>query len=512
MSADRLLPRALVLASLLAAMWALQATGCSTLLAWTDRCFPVERYPALFAAFFATWLAGAALAPRFRIGALLAGSIACATIASPGFAVCSLLWVWVYHRVLFAPVRTRWKLAFAVGSMGALALACNQLVFPEALARHPFIAAWGYLFAVSYTFRTFWVLHQVHLRPHERVPLGAFALYFVFAPFFVIVPYMMAIPRCDRFCAGLSRHDVAVEVSGMRMIAWGIAMALLAAALPTIFDPRGELIDHLRARDLGAVLLIAPLFYPVQVCVEAIAIASMLVGMVRVLGIDLGPSFSRPLAATSVGEWWRRWNTHFRDFLVDLFYYPVLMRARRRRVLASLLGCAAVFLFGSTLFHIPKPYFRDGSHLAFPIGTLAESAVMCVLVALELVLEQRRGRAGGSVSVRGPLGTVARVVGTWYLVLTSVVFVGYSTTYAVAVRPREEVHAVIERARELVASGCMASAATLVDGELARLRWLARRFPRDPAVAADLTTAIDIHRTTHEAATPPRRNHACDER
>jgi D-alanyl-lipoteichoic acid acyltransferase DltB (MBOAT superfamily) len=63
----------------------------------------------------------------------------------------------------------------------------------------------------------------------------------------------------------------------------------------------------------------------------ALSIASILVGMVRVLGIDLGPSFDQPLRSASVLEWWRRWNTHFRDLLVELFYYPVVMRLRRRR-------------------------------------------------------------------------------------------------------------------------------------------------------------------------------------
>ena len=73
------------------------------------------------------------------------------------------------------------------------------------------------------------------------VPLLDVVLYFVFAPFFVIVPYMLAIPRCDRFRAGLDLHDPAIEASGLRLIAWGVVLASAMFLVHAVYDPRSPL-------------------------------------------------------------------------------------------------------------------------------------------------------------------------------------------------------------------------------------------------------------------------------
>src|SRR6185295_7152440 len=93
--------RALALAALLVGLWLLVDHGGSTLLAWTARCVPVSRYPALFAGYFLTWLAVAvARGPVARRAALLAGSLACAAIFDLGFLALSLVWIGGLHAVL----------------------------------------------------------------------------------------------------------------------------------------------------------------------------------------------------------------------------------------------------------------------------------------------------------------------------------------------------------------------------------------------------------------------------
>jgi D-alanyl-lipoteichoic acid acyltransferase DltB (MBOAT superfamily) len=282
------------------------------------------------------------------------------------------------------------------------------------------VSSCGFFVAVGFTFRLAWLLHQVHVQRTPRLPFVDLVTYFVFAPFFVIVPYMIAIPRCDRFCAGLDRHDVSVERSGLKMIALGAALTLALAWVSRLYDPMTASLEALRAREYGLALLHGLAYYPPQVIVKAVAISSILVGMVRVLGIDLGPSFVRPELARSITQWWRRWNVHFRELLVDLFYYPVLMRYRRHPVKATVLGCACVFLVGGFLFHWPKTYFSAGSFLALPVGTLTEDIVMFVIVAFALLREQRRPEA-----VPRPW---TGIFTTWVFVFGAVVLVGYSTT------------------------------------------------------------------------------------
>ena len=78
--------RAFAFAALLVALWALVETSNATLLAWTDRLFPIDRYPALFTSLFATWLgAAAARTSRQRRAALLVGSLATGVIFDATF-------------------------------------------------------------------------------------------------------------------------------------------------------------------------------------------------------------------------------------------------------------------------------------------------------------------------------------------------------------------------------------------------------------------------------------------
>lgn len=403
--------RAVVLALLLGALVVAAEQRWLTLLAWTDRCVPIERYPALFGVYFLTWV-GLRVGPRRAV--MLAGSLACAAVFDPVFALLSVAWIVGLHRTL----GSRAALPYVLGTYAALAIACNRDLWPEFLAAHGQVARWGYVFAVGYTFRIAWLLHQVKVQRGPRMPLGDVVTYLMFAPFFVIVPYMLAIPRSDQFRAGLERHDAGVERSGMRLIAWGLALAAAAALLARGYQPAREAYAAYESGRYLAALGHGLLWYPAIAALEACGIAGILVGMVRVLGIELGPSFDRPMLARSITEWWRRWNTHFRDLLVALFYYPVVLRHRRTPVRATVLGCAWVFLVGSILFHWPKLYFRDGSFTSFPVGTLAESMVMFAVVAFALVREQRRPHAPRVHPVLG-------VIGTSLLVFLAVVAVGY---------------------------------------------------------------------------------------
>lgn len=406
--------RAVVLALLLGALVVAAQQRWLSLLAWTDRCVPIERYPALFGVYFLTWVGVRACGAEGRRAVMLVGSVVCAAVFDPGFALLSVAWIVGLHRTL----GSRAALAYVIATYAGLAVVCNRDWWPGFLGDHGYVARWGYVFAVGYTFRIAWLLHQVKVQRGARMPLGDVVTYLMFAPFFVIVPYMLAIPRSDQFRKGLERHDEGVERSGMRLIAWGLALGGAAAVLARVYQPAREAYDaYERGRYLAA-LGHGLVWYPAIAALEACSIAGILVGMVRVMGIELGPSFDRPMLARNITEWWRRWNTHFRDLLVALFYYPVVLRHRRTPVKATVLGCASVFLVGSVIFHWPKLYFRDGSFTSFPVGLVAESVVMFVVVALALVREQRRPDAPRAHPLIG-------VLTTSLLVFLAVVAVGY---------------------------------------------------------------------------------------
>lgn len=405
------------MAILLGALVAIRAAGVTPLLAWTAPLIGDARYPLLFAAYFATWWWARRRTGDARRAALLVGSCATAAIFDPAFLALSLAWIAGLHALL---PRFRLAVAYVLVTYALAVVACNRAwvdVPPET-------ARWGYLLAVSYTFRIAWLLRQVRLHGSAGVELADVVTYFVLAPFFLIVPYMIAIPRFDTVRAALDRHDAEVERSGIEMIAWGIVLSVAAWAVGELYGPSALGLASL-ARGEYALGFVHGLFsYMLEHLLIALAIAAVLVGMVRALGVDLGTSFDRPWRSQTVTEWWRRWNTHFRDLLVELFYYPVVMRLRRRRRLAIVMGCISVFLVGSVLFHWPNHFFKRGV-LTFPIGVFAESVVMTVLVATALV------RKRDDAPPCGLLRRVLRVAFTLVLVYVVVVIVGRGVQRAV---------------------------------------------------------------------------------
>ena len=416
---------------LVAVLCVLEATGSVQLGGWSEL-DPEQPYGVLFAAYLATWLVARRARGGARRIALLLGSLGTACLFDPWFATGSVAWVVMFHRVVFAGRRVRpgWGLAFTLATFIILAIACSRDLWPEFLDAHRGLGRWGYLFAISYTFRIAWLLHQVRMQ-RAVLPLLDVVLYFVFAPFFVIVPYMLAIPRCDRFCAGLDGHDPAIEQSGIRLLAWGVVLTSAAVVLHAFYDPHAAWLDSLRARDAAGIALHSLWSYPVDATLRTCAIAAILVGMVRVMGIELGPSFQRPLLATSIAEFWRRWNTHFRDLLVELFYVPVVMRLRRTPERAIVVGCIAVFVVGSTLFHLPKHYFRYGSIDPPNLHIVVENIVMCAIVAIALVREAREVKARIVRPPPGPLRTALRAIRTWIVLLVVVQYLGYGSQFAV---------------------------------------------------------------------------------
>ena len=250
-------------------------------------------------------------------------------------------------------------------------------------------------------------------------------------------------------------------------------------------DPRALYVDALRRADLLLLLPAGLLYYPILQVAAVFCAAGILLGLLRLLGIAAPAFIDRPLAAETVNDWWRRWNIPLRQLLLDLFWYPVVFRIRRRPRLAIVAGCAAVFLIGSPLLHWPKRYFNSGSPLSLPVGLLAESLVMAVLVAAVLLRERRRPQRS-----RHPAAVWTRRLATWTLVFLSVSVAGQGADYLVYARPLERAAPLVTRAAALAESGRPREAAALLGPDvLADLEWSVDVAPRSARRRADLATA-----------------------
>lgn len=487
--AARLDAQAVATLGLLAALAVLGATGVLPLLGWTARMFPRTRYPWLFAALAAGYL-GLRLArtPAGRRLSWLTSGAAAGALVDPGFTALTMLWSLAYAQVLRATVAARWKHLYLAATFAALVLAVNRDLYPG-VAAHPFIERWSYLFALGLGLRALWLHHELTVAGFPRVPAADVVAAFVCAPLFVILPYMLAIPRFSQLREALRARRPALEADGLRMVAFGIIWALAAEVVRQAVAPRPLFEGLLRAHRLGEAALLALPFYPMWQVLDILGAALILVGLLRLYGVDIAPAFDRPLLAESLTEWWRRWNTHFRDLLVDLCYYPVVLRLRRRPVLGIVAGCGAVFVLGSTLLHwLFKAYFVAGTARQLPLGILAENLSMGLFVAIALVLERRRVRAPSTHW----LARWRRRLTTWALVWLSVVGINYAVEWRLVALPRERALARAAEVHALVAAGRCAEAARAARAARPSITHAHRLAPRHPALGVAFTQVTSI--------------------
>ena len=475
--------RAAAVAVTLAALSALGVAGAPALRGWVALLFPADRYPILFALFFACWLAAERAPAAARPWVLVAGAAVQGLAFDPALFVVMALWVLLFHRVLTWRAHGAFKVGFLVATVLAWAVLCDARAVP---GRDPFFMRGGYLFATGFFLQALRVLVDARAGGWPAIRRVELLGYFLIAPFWIVVPYMLAILPLETVRRGLAARDPATVDHGLRTLAIATAAtAALFALTSWVCDPRALYVDVLRRGDLLLLLPAGLLYYPVLQVASAFCAAGILLGLLRLLGIAAPAFIDRPLVAETVNDWWRRWNIPLRQLLLDLFWYPVLFRIRRRPRLAILAGCAAVFLVGSPLLHWPKRYFNAGSPLSLPVGLAAESLVMAVLVAAVLLRERRKPRR-----TQHPAAVWARRLATWTLVFLSVSVAGQGADYLVYARPLERAAPVVARAAALAESGHPREAAALLTPDvLADLEWSAEVAPRSAKRRADLATA-----------------------
>lgn len=96
------------------------------------------------------------------------------------------------------------------------------------------------------------------------------------------------------------------------------------------------------------------------------AVAHFKVGMWRICGYQVDPSFDKPWLATNLVSFWARFTFHYREFLARAFYYPVFFRFFKRhpmtRVVVATLAAVTV---GNLIWgHLAEVFFRHGLEFA----------------------------------------------------------------------------------------------------------------------------------------------------
>lgn len=86
----------------------------------------------------------------------------------------------------------------------------------------------------------------------------------------------------------------------------------------------------------GLTLLMAVLFYAVQIYADFAGCMDMVMGISALFGVDMDENFDKPFFSKSVSEFWRRWHITLGSWFRDYIYNPVFKSEFCRKIKSSL--------------------------------------------------------------------------------------------------------------------------------------------------------------------------------
>lgn len=118
---------------------------------------------------------------------------------------------------------------------------------------------------------------------------------------------------------------------GMQRILWGFFKKLVISERIAILV---NAIDGNRSSFNGIWLLIALLFYPLQLYTDFSGSVDIVLGTAEILGIELPENFDNPFFSQSSQEFWQKWHMSLGNWAKDYIMYPVL-KAKKTLELSS---------------------------------------------------------------------------------------------------------------------------------------------------------------------------------
>lgn len=175
----------------------------------------------------------------------------------------------------------------------------------------------------------------------------------------------------DRVCIGqgyayldntfLCRDKNAIVMGGVRILLVALGYLMfgdwLRYAAVDFFENMGIPVFHgstkalvafyMKHGDVGTLsVLAATMLNLLKWFIVFAAIGHFKVGVWRLCGYDVAPSFDKPWLATNLVSFWGRFTYHYREFLVRAFYYPVFFRYfkkhRKTRIIIATLASAGL--------------------------------------------------------------------------------------------------------------------------------------------------------------------------
>ena len=117
----------------------------------------------------------------------------------------------------------------------------------------------------------------------------------------------------------------------------------------------------------------------------------MACGMLHLFGFQLPETHHNYLLATSFTDYWRRINIYWKDFMVRLFFNPVVFRLKRWPQPVALAVATVVVFVATWLLHAYQSFWLRGSW-GFSVPDALFWGILGLLVLVNVQLDARRSR------------------------------------------------------------------------------------------------------------------------
>lgn len=179
------------------------------------------------------------------------------------------------------------------------------------------------LLPVGISFYTFQTLsYVIDVYRGEVAAEHHFGKYAAFISFF---PQLVAGPieRTRNLLPQIKREnffDYEQATYGMKLMAWGFLKKIVIADTLAVYVDR--IYNNIYAYH-GMVLVMATLFFTIQIYCDFSGYSDIAVGCSKLFGIELMENFKSPYFSASVKEFWSRWHISLSSWFRDYVYIPM---------------------------------------------------------------------------------------------------------------------------------------------------------------------------------------------
>ncbi|MFT3680257.1 MAG: MBOAT family O-acyltransferase [Ferruginibacter sp.] len=148
---------------------------------------------------------------------------------------------------------------------------------------------------------------------------GIYALYVMFYPQLVAGPIERPQNLLHQF---YEKHqfDYNRVADGLKLMLWGFFKKIVIADRLAIYV--NYAFDKYESAS-GMTLLMAAIFFSIQMYCDFSAYSDIAIGSARVMGFKLMTNFRRPMFARTTSEFWQRWHISLSTWFKDYLYFPL---------------------------------------------------------------------------------------------------------------------------------------------------------------------------------------------